>query len=106
MAVIIEEGRVRFHHASGFIEAKAGLGSMVASLNIEYLGQTFYGAPLALHLGVAQLGRTSYALEELICQEDRPVVHAVTTLVCMGSSGPVAIPDGLREIASRWMVRP
>jgi acyl-CoA thioester hydrolase len=106
MAVIIEEGRVRFHLASGFVDAAEGLTSLVASLGIEYLGQTYYRAPLVLHLGIASLGRTSYVLEELICQEDRPVVHASTVMVCTHPSGTVAIPGRLRDLATGWMVKP
>ena len=102
----VEEGRVRFHRASGYLAAIAGVGSMVASVAIEYVGQAFYPGTLHLRAGASHIGRTSYTLELLITQDDRPVVFARSVMVCTKDGKPHPIPDTFRESAAReWGVR-
>ncbi|PLK27228.1 thioesterase family protein [Novosphingobium sp. TH158] len=102
----VEEGRVRFHRASGYISAISGIGSMVASVGIEYVGQAFYPGTLHLHAGASHLGRTSYTLDLLITQDNRPVVFARSVMVCTKEGKPHPIPDSFREAATgAWSVR-
>jgi acyl-CoA thioester hydrolase len=102
----VEEGRVRFHRASGYHAAIAGVGSMVASVAIEYVGQAFYPGTLHLHAGASHIGRTSYTLELLITQDDRPVVFARSVMVCTRDGKPHPIPDAFRDaVTAEWGVR-
>ncbi len=102
----VEEGRVRFHRASGYHAAIAGAGSMVASLAIEYVGQAYYPGALQIHAGAAQVGRTSYTLDLLLSQADRPVAFARSVVVCTREGKPHPIPESFHEIvASEWGVR-
>jgi acyl-CoA thioester hydrolase len=102
----VEEGRVRFHRASGYHAAIAGLGSMVASVAIEYVGQAFYPGTLHLHAGASHIGHTSYTLELLITQEGRAVVFARSVMVCTRDGKPHPIPDAFRDaVAGAWGVR-
>lgn len=106
MAGIIEEARVRFHYGVGVAGAFDGITSMVASLDIAFVGQTWYPHTLTAHTAPSRFGRSSYDLEILIIQQERPVVHAVTTLVLMGPDGPVPLPDKWKESLAPWMLRP
>jgi acyl-CoA thioester hydrolase len=101
----VEEGRVRFHRASGYHAALAGLGSMAVSVAIEFVGQAYYPGTLAICAGASRLGTTSYELELLLLQDDRPVAHARSTMVCTKDGQPSAIPDAFRESVKPWMVR-
>lgn len=102
----VEEGRVRFHRASGYNAAIAGVGSMVASVTIEYVGQAFYPGKLHLRAGAAHLGRTSYTLDLLILQDERAVVFARSVMVCTKDGKPHPIPDAFRlAVESGWGVR-
>jgi acyl-CoA thioester hydrolase len=99
----VEEGRVRFHRASGYHAAIAGVGSMVASVGIEYVGQAFYPGTLEIRAGAAHIGRTSYTLELLLSQAGRPVVFARSVMVCTKDGKPHPIPDGFRDaVTSKW----
>jgi acyl-CoA thioester hydrolase len=106
LVAILEDGRVRFHHASGFHHAMAGLTAMVASFSVEYLGQAFYPQPLDVHVAVAQIGRTSFVLQQLVKQEDRIVSFAHSVMVCVADGRPVAIPAGFSDGIAGWMLRP
>jgi acyl-CoA thioester hydrolase len=102
----VEEGRVRFHRASGYHAALAGLGSMVASVAIDFVGQAYYPGQLEIRAGAAHVGRTSYTLELLILQKGLPVVFARTVMVCMKEGKPHLIPDAFHgAVADKWGVR-
>lgn len=102
---ILEDARVRFHAQSGYRAAMGKLVSMVASLNVEYLGQSYYPNPLTIHVGASRLGRTSYVLNQLVLQQDRAVAYSEAVMVCVGESGPVPLPPAFRSGVSNWMVR-
>ncbi len=105
MSNFVEEGRVRFHRASGFHAAIAGVGSMVASAAIEFVGQAFYPGQLEIRAGAAHVGSTSYSLELLVLQDGRPVVFARTIMVCVMDGTPHPIPDAFRDaVAGQWGV--
>ncbi|MFM5929642.1 MAG: acyl-CoA thioesterase [Novosphingobium sp.] len=102
----VEEGRVRFHRASGYHSAIAGIGSMVASVSIEYVGQAFYPGTLEIRAAATHIGRSSYELELLITQEGRPVVFARSVMVCVKDGKPHPIPESFRDaVAGEWGVR-
>jgi acyl-CoA thioester hydrolase len=103
---LFEEGRVRFHRASGFVAALAGRSAMVASIAVEFLGQGYFPAPVEAHAAPARFGRTSYALNQLITQEGRTVAFAEVTMVCMGKDGPTPLPNEFKQNAPGWMLRP
>lgn len=105
MAGMVEEGRVRFHNASGFVAGLEGRAAMVASLSLEFLGQAYHPAPITVHAGAARIGRTSYALDLLLMQEGRVVVFAQTVVVCTDAGGPAEISQAFRTSAQDWMVR-
>ena len=101
----VEEGRVRFHRASGFHAAmtEAGTGAMVASLAIEYVGQAHYPGKLDIHAGAASVGRTSYNLELLVSQKGNPVLFARAVMVCVKDGKPHPIPDAFHlAVANEW----
>jgi acyl-CoA thioester hydrolase len=107
LAGLLEEGRVRFHRAAGTIGALGAAGAMpmVASLQIEFIGQSYFPDPLDLQVAPSHLGRTSYTLAQLVTQKDRVVTYAQAVMVCMGKEGPVALPEAFRETMQAWMLR-
>ncbi len=106
MAGLVEEARVRFHRATGLMEALDGLTVMVAALNIAFVGQTFYPDPLEARVALADTGRTSYRLAILMLQRGVPVVQAETVLVCMDAAGPVALPQDWLAGLDMWNLTP
>jgi acyl-CoA thioester hydrolase len=106
LAQICEEGRVRFHRASGYHSAVAGMTSMTASFAIEYLGQAFHPDPLEVHVAAERLGNTSYSLVQLLQQAGRAVAFSRSALVVMKEEQPVPIPEAFRDSVRPWMLRP
>jgi acyl-CoA thioester hydrolase len=106
LAGLIEEGRVRFHRASNYHQATEGMTSMVASLGIEFLGQSHFPEPLEMHVAATRIGRTSYQLVQLVTQQGRIVAYAQTVLVCMQDNQPIAVPPIFLESIKSWMLKP
>lgn len=105
MAGYLEEGRVRFHRASGYRDDLAGLTSMVASVAIEYLGQVHYPDEVELRCAIETIGRTSHAFTQLVLQRGRPAVFARTVLVTVSAKGPAPAPPAFVAAAAAWMLR-
>jgi acyl-CoA thioester hydrolase len=107
-ASLLEEGRVRFHHASQFgnIASDPELTVMVASVGIEYLGQSHFPEPLDMHVGASRIGNASYELCQLVMQNSDVVAFAKVTLVCIKGGKPFAITADHRALAEPWMLKP
>ena len=106
LASLLEEGRVRFHRASGFGAVSDDVAVMVVSLAIEYLGESHFPEPLDMHVGAARIGTSSYELCQLVMQGSEVIAFARVTLVCMKDGKPFPIPAGQRESAQPWMMAP
>jgi acyl-CoA thioester hydrolase len=106
-ASLLEEGRVRFHGVSQFgsLLADPELTAMVASVGIEYLGESHFPEPLDMHVGAARIGNSSYELCQLVMQRGKVVAFAKVTLVCMKRGKAYVIPDDQRALAQPWMLR-
>jgi acyl-CoA thioester hydrolase len=102
---LLEEGRVRFHRASGYHAALEGMTSMVASIAVEFIGQSYFPDPLEMRVAPRHLGNTSYSLHQLVTQRGRLVAYARTVLVCVGPQGPVSLPTAFRESVQPWMLK-
>lgn len=103
---ILEDARVRFHHASGFHGITGDRTTMVASFTIEYLGQAWYPKPLDVHAAVTRVGRTSFAVQQLIKQDDRIVGFAQSVMVCVIKNQPAILPSAFTDNINHWMLRP
>lgn len=103
---LLEEGRVRYHRATDTNRAMVGAVPMVVSLNVEFLGQSFFPDPIEIRVAASHLGRTSYTLSQLVSQGDRTIAHAQAVMVCMNERGPVELPPDLRGKLQDWRLRP
>lgn len=108
MASLLEEGRVKFHRASqlGNVASDPELTAMVASVTIDYLGESHWPAPLDMHVAVRRIGNASYELCQLVLQQGKALVLGQVTMVCMRCGRPSPIPADQRDGATSWMLRP
>lgn len=104
MAGMLEDGRVRFHRRIGYRDMLVNLTSMVASLQIDYLGEGNYPEPITVHSAIEGVGRTSHRLASLISQNGRLIAFARTTIVTVGPEGPSPLPDHFRQALVPWML--
>lgn len=103
---IMQEARVKFHHASSFGKAVSGLSSMAASFSVEYLGQSFHPDPLTVHVGALAVGRTSHTLAQLMLQDDGVVAYAQAVIVCTQDNRPTENPQLFKDAIKDWMLTP
>lgn len=104
MAGMIEDGRVRFHRQIGHRDMLANLSTMVASLQIDYLGEGHYPDAVTVHCALEEIGRTSHRVLSFITQNGRPVALARATIVTVGPEGPTPLPDQFKEAMGLWML--
>lgn len=105
MAGMLEDGRVRFYRAASGDSDFAGLATMVASISIEYLGETHYPETLTVHGAIERLGQSSQQVVQIVTQGGRPVVFARTVIVMVGPDGPAPLPEDYRARAADWSLR-
>lgn len=106
MAGMLEDGRVRFYRAASGEPDFHGLSTMIASISIEYMGETHYPDPITIHAAIENLGRTSQQIVQIVTQNGKPVVFARTVVVMTGPDGPAPLPAEYRTRAERWILRP
>ena len=105
MAGLLEDARVRFHRESGYHAAIEQMTSMAVSIAIEYLGQGYYPQPIEIHVAATDIGRTSYALCQLVTQETRIVAFARAVFVCVRDDRPVELPAIFTETVRPYLLR-
>lgn len=105
IAALFEDARVRFVSAvsSGLVVDRA---VMVASFTIDYLSQSHYPEPIALHSAVTRVGRTSLAMVQLATQQDRPVALGSTVMVLTDGARPVPLPADWVDALERMALKP
>lgn len=107
MAGILEDGRVRFNRATEYRDSLAELIVMVASIQIEYLGQGHYPDPITVHSALECTGRTSMGLVQLMTQGERIIAFARSVLVTVDRAGrPAPLPQHFTEGMVQWSLRP
>jgi acyl-CoA thioester hydrolase len=102
---ILQDGRGYYHRASGMVHATSDFTLMVANLNVQFLGEGFYGEPVVCHTGLLALGRTSQTVGQLATQGDRPIAYAETVMVTMVGGTSAPHPQKYREQMEPWLIR-
>ncbi|WP_067732180.1 acyl-CoA thioesterase [Novosphingobium naphthalenivorans] len=106
MAGIIEDARVRFSLRTGYAAMMPDIATMVASMAIEYIGETGYPDPVEVGCALEGIGRSSQQIVQVVTQHGKPLVFARTIVVTVGPDGPCALPDAFAVAAEPWMLRP
>lgn len=96
IAQLYEEGRVRFNHHLREAYALGRPRFLVARVEIDYLGEARYPAPVTLAAASLAVGRTSWRIGLGLFQDGLCVGTCDTVMVHRGDTGPAAIPTALR----------
>ena len=102
---VLQDGRGYLHRASGMAEATADFTIVVANLNVQFLGEGFYGEPIVCHTGLRAIGNSSQTIVQLATQAGRPVAYAETIMVTMLDGKAAAHPQHYREQMEPWLIR-
>jgi acyl-CoA thioester hydrolase len=97
---------VRMRFLESLMEQSPGLAKnwILASVHIDFVGETFYGADVRASIASAEIGNSSLTLHCEMFQGDRPTVRGRSVLVHIepSSKSPVRVPDAVRDgIAAR-----
>ncbi len=114
MAALFEAGRVRFNRQ--FLtrdeefragEAAAGLRWLIARVEINYLAEAHFPAPLEVTSAIGRVGRSSWDIAAAGFQSGTCVALCDATLVLTGPAGAMPIPDAFRaRLAAQMMAVP
>ncbi|MCC2602983.1 acyl-CoA thioesterase [Sphingopyxis yananensis] len=98
LAGIFENGRVRFNHEMTHSTARPSAGErwLVARVEVNYLAEAHFPAPILIGNAIGQIGNRSWQILSVAFQNDRPVGLCDSTLVYQSSQGKSAISDILR----------
>lgn len=95
MVTMFEEARVHFNQYIRKEEDFKSHRVLIGSQSVQYLGETFYGNPVHMFLGIGHIGRSSWNLRCLGFQKDRLVMSGLAVLVCTSDQGGQSLSDGL-----------
>ena len=104
IAAWFEVVRVRFLETLAGADPGLNKNWILASVHIDFVGETFYGTDVTARIVSATVGNSSLTLETEMSQEGRQTVTGMAVLVRMDYDTKTTerIPDAIREdIASR-----
>jgi acyl-CoA thioester hydrolase len=106
MAAAFEDARVRFNRAIGLHAVLGERRFMIVSAHYDYLAEAHYPDPIAVHIGVAEIGRTSWTISQAATQGGRACCYCRSTLVAVDANGPSPLSASMREALGGHMMRP
>jgi acyl-CoA thioester hydrolase len=98
IAQLFEEARVQFNSGSAKLLGGTRPRFMVAHVGIDYVAEAHYPGLVAIHLGVAHIGSSSFTMAMAAFQQDRCFALCNSVLVMRApEGGPAPLPPPLRE---------
>lgn len=105
MTAFFEDARVRLDRdMKRDCQSDTMLLTMIASLHIEFLGETFYPDPVRVHVGYLTVGRSSWTIGALARQNGRDTAFSRAVLVNLADGRPAPIPTHFREAMAEFMI--
>ena len=96
MAGLFEEGRGQFNRSLDLFRDNRGIRWLIANVDIAYLAEAHYPAPVTIASGIGRIGGKSWNIVSAAFQSDICVATCETTLVYTDASGPVPYPPDFR----------
>lgn len=104
MAGLFEHGRGMFNHAIEVERRAPGQRWLIVSVEINYLAESFFPAPVDIASGIGRVGGSSWDIASAAFQNAKCVATCMTTIVLTNDKGPSSIPDDLRAEFERLRV--
>ncbi len=78
---------------------------LVTSQNVvHFLAEAYWPATIMVGIGIGGIGRSSLVVSSGLFLEDRCISVCDMTLVLVGDTGPVTIPEDTREVMRKLML--
>lgn len=104
MAGLFEHGRGMFNHSLKSERRQPGQRWLIASVAINYVAEAHFPEYVEIASGIARIGSSSWDIASAAFQSSGCVATCITTLVLTDETGPVPIPNNLREEYEKLMV--
>lgn len=85
-STFLETGRVEILHGPNGEVADDGAAFVIARLELDFLGEVTWPGTVEIGTAVVETGRSSVTLDQLVCQDDKPVARAKTVIVQMNEA--------------------
>ncbi|MDB5715826.1 MAG: acyl-CoA thioesterase [Sphingomonadales bacterium] len=106
LVAALEDARYRFDVAQQFHATMGDYRILIAANHIDYVGEAHYPASLDLHVGMVEIGRSSWQLACLASQGGKPCVFGRATLVATQNGKAAPLPNGFRKALGRARLGP
>lgn len=103
LTAFFQEGRNRLIYEFELIKA-AHCSLVVAALNVEFAGDLFHPDPIEIYSGLLEVGRSSFRVGQIACQNGRVGAYAEVVQVARGEQGPTPLPEAWRPILAKMLI--
>ncbi len=104
MSALFESARVRFNRSMG-LSGWAGHRWLVARVEIDYLGESFFPDDVEICTGIGEIGNRSWHILALALQNGEPIAASDVVIVMSASGGLTALPDDFRAGLETYRVK-
>lgn len=105
MASIFETGRILFHRHLGRHPQDLGVRWLVAAVEINYLRESHYPAPIAIGCAIGGIGNTSWTVMSAAFQHGECVATCDAVIAMQGPEGRRRVSDDLRGVFMNNFIR-
>jgi acyl-CoA thioester hydrolase len=105
MAGLFEHGRGMFNHAIEVERRAPGQRWLIVKVEINYLAESFFPAPVEIASGISRIGRSSWDIASAAFQNGKCVATCITTIVLTDKDGSAPINNDLRGEFERLRVK-
>lgn len=103
VAAILQEARGRFN-MSRLGRHLDGRGLVVGSILIEYAGEMVFPEPVAVAVGVLEIGRSSFVLGQIARQSGATTVYAEMTMIVTAAGRSTPLPEAMQSALAEAMI--
>ncbi len=105
-AVMFEAGRAELMDLTGLLDAAAGLGVVIARLEIDFLREMNWPGEVIIETEIARIGNKSLHLRQRLLCAGEVVSRAVSVLAVLDMATRRAVPisEAWRERLAGWVV--
>jgi acyl-CoA thioester hydrolase len=97
-AALFENARVQLHHQAKLREDRADSErTMVAAIEINYLGEGYFPDPVTIKSGVGHVGNTSWKILQAMFQNGHCIATCDSVVVCRIGNESKTLRTALRE---------
>ena len=95
MAALFESARIRFNRALG-LAGWSGHRWLVARVEINYLGESFFPDDVEIATGIGEIGNRSWHILSAAFQNGEPIATCDVVIVMSASGGITTLPADFR----------